>query len=304
MKLVSVCIPIIKTEFLEKSISSCLAQSFTDFELIILNNAKEAEVKNQIRAIARTFNDDRIRYFENDAQLPMIENWNRCVELAEGKYFSILCDDDIWQPDFLKEIILLTEKYPSVHVFRSRVAVVDENDNIIKVSEKAPEFSSVLDFIYARISDFNTFFLSDFVLKTEELKQMGGFVQMPSGWGSDDLTYYKLGAKNGIVCSSELNFYYRDSPLSVTNNNKLKQKLKAIDIQVRTIKDILENSKSVTNNIENSALQKMILKKLPRFKVMRKTNLIKAQLMKKYGLNPGLAFVVAFLLFKVKYANL
>lgn len=301
-KLVSVSIPIIKTEFLKKSIKSCLLQSYSNYELIILNNAKEKETRTNIREIVNSFDDNRIKYHENEEQIPMISNWNKCVNLSKGEYLSILCDDDLWHKDFLTDLITLAKKYPDVNVLHCKTAIVNPEDEILKVTEESPEHQTVLNFIYSRISDFNNFFLSDFLLKTQPLKDIGGFISLPSGWGSDDVTYYNLSKETGVAFSKKLHFYYRDSPLSVTNNNKLKEKLKAIDIQIKHIFNITNNYNISLK--EDEILIKMIHNKLKRFELLRKTNLIKVQLIKKYGINKNIAFFIGYLIFKFKYANL
>lgn len=273
--IISVAIPVTKSRYVSKAIQNCLDQSFEDFELIIVNNAKNSDEKKRIRFIINNFKDERIRYYENEEQLNMIANWNRCLTLANGKFFSILCDDDKWNNEFLSDLHSLTVKYPSYSVFRCRSGIIDENDNLISITEGAPEVQGVLDFIYSRISGKNHFFLSDFLLKTSELKSLGGYVDVPSGWGSDDLTYYKIGIKNGIITSPAINFYYRNSPISVTNNNKLFSKIKALSIQKAEILKLISDYTIVDHS--ESILIKMILKKLVMFKIIRTVNLIKGQ---------------------------
>lgn len=301
-KLVSVSIPIIKTEFLKKSIKSCLFQSYSNYELIILNNAKEKETRTNIREIVKSFDDNRIKYHENEEQIPMIQNWNKCLNLSNGDYFSILCDDDIWHKDFLLDLISLTNKYPDVNVLHCKTAIVNSKDEILKISEEAPEHQSLLNFIYSRISGFNTFFLSDFLLKTKALKELGGFIELPSGWGSDDITYYFLAKKTGVAFCNKLLFSYRDSPLSITNNNNLKDKLRAINLQIKKINELL-NSLS-QDSIEEEVLFRMIKQSLPKFEISRKTNLIKSMLISKYNINKYLAFIIGYVLNKTKYANI
>ena len=57
--------------------------------------------------------------------------------------------------------------------------------------------------------------------------------------------------------SNKLCFYYRDSPLSVTNNNKLREKLKAVDLQIKEIDYIIKNLES--SDVQDVVLKKMII---------------------------------------------
>ena len=125
--MISVGLPAYKTEFLERSIESILNQTYSDFELIIVDDHSPEDVKG----IVNQFNDDRIRYFRNEKNLGMpylTDNWNECLKYANGEYFVLFSDDDIYEPDFLEELMLLATKYPNTELFHCRVAVINEDD--------------------------------------------------------------------------------------------------------------------------------------------------------------------------------
>ena len=77
---VSICVPAYNAaRTLDATLRSILDNDL-DFELVVLDNASE----DGTGAIARSFGDDRIRVFRNDAVLPIGQNWNRVVELSTG----------------------------------------------------------------------------------------------------------------------------------------------------------------------------------------------------------------------------
>lgn len=93
---VSICIPTYcggKT--IGPAIESVLAQSLTDFELIVIDDGST----DNTRAVVESFADPRVKYFLNPKNLGPEGNWNRCLELASGKYFKLLPHDDLlhWQ---------------------------------------------------------------------------------------------------------------------------------------------------------------------------------------------------------------
>ena len=139
--LVSIAIPAYKVKFLSEAINSILRQTFKDFELIIVNDKSPED----ITSIVSAFNDDRIRYYineENIGRKDPVQNWNKCLSYARGKYFSLLCDDDLYEPTFLEDMLRLKSKYPDVKVFRSRVKVIDSEDNVISYYPSSPEYES------------------------------------------------------------------------------------------------------------------------------------------------------------------
>ena len=103
---VSVCIPTYKGgQFIAATIDSVLAQTWTDFELIIVDdNSPDAT-----EALIRGYLDARIRYVRNPRNLGPEGNWNRCLELARGRYFKLLPHDDLLAPHCLAEQVAALE---------------------------------------------------------------------------------------------------------------------------------------------------------------------------------------------------
>lgn len=90
---VSVIMPVYRTKikYLKKAISSVLRQSLHDFEFIILNDSPEDE---NIRKIIKGFDDNRIKYFENNTNMGIAKSYNKLLELASGKYIALMNHDD------------------------------------------------------------------------------------------------------------------------------------------------------------------------------------------------------------------
>jgi glycosyltransferase involved in cell wall biosynthesis len=82
---VSVCIPVYNCEaYLANTIRSVLAQSLTDFELVIIDNAST----DRTAEIISGFEDPRLRSLRNEKNLGMMGNWNRCLEEARGEFIN------------------------------------------------------------------------------------------------------------------------------------------------------------------------------------------------------------------------
>lgn len=105
--LVSVCIPTYRgATLLGATIESVLAQSLTDFELIIIDDNSP----DNTAEIVGGFVDRRIRYLRNPKNLGPQRNWNRCLEEASGHYFKLLPQDDTLYPDTLARQVEVLEK--------------------------------------------------------------------------------------------------------------------------------------------------------------------------------------------------
>jgi hypothetical protein len=90
--IVSVCIPAYNSErHIAATIRSVLSQTLTDFELLVVDDCST----DRSVAVARQFDDPRVRVFVNDKNLGAAANWGRACSMASGEYVKLLCGDDI-----------------------------------------------------------------------------------------------------------------------------------------------------------------------------------------------------------------
>jgi len=262
--LVSVGIPVVKSNFLLTTIESCQKQTYKNLEILILNNASTKEKGDEIESIVNGFNDNRIKYYRNEIQLPMIENWNCVFKYAKGEFFSLLCDDDMWEPEFIQELIFLSYKYPTTNLFHSRVLITQKNE--IKNSFYSPlcfEYENCLDFMYHRLKGWRFHFLSDFIARTSALKEIGGFIELPDGWGSDDITWFNIAKDGGVAYSDKPLFIYNNNPENISNSNNNNNKFESLPIYIKFVKDIISNIP--INDSTDKLNKQFILNELPAY---------------------------------------
>lgn len=105
--LVSVCIPTYRgAAFLAATIDSVLQQSYPHFEVWILDDNSPDDT----RAVVSRYADPRINYIRNAENLGPEGNWNRCLELAQGKYFKLVPHDDLLASDCLEAQVAVLEE--------------------------------------------------------------------------------------------------------------------------------------------------------------------------------------------------
>ncbi len=106
--LVSILIPVYNREnLIVPCIQSACAQSFSDLEIVVVDNASSDRTLHVCRELAAQ--DARIRVFSNDSNLGPVRNWQRCIAEARGTYGKILFSDDLMAPDFLAKTIPFLE---------------------------------------------------------------------------------------------------------------------------------------------------------------------------------------------------
>ncbi len=107
MPVISVCVPTYRgAPYLRAAIDSVLAQTFADFELVVIDDNSPDETSE----IVASCGDKRIRYLRNSTNLGPEGNWNRCREEARGTYFKLMPQDDLLAPDCLARQLAVFEQ--------------------------------------------------------------------------------------------------------------------------------------------------------------------------------------------------
>jgi glycosyltransferase involved in cell wall biosynthesis len=124
--------------YLAAALDSLLAQTFTDFELLILDNAS-TDSTGEIAA-EYAARDERIRYHRNAENVGAGPNFNLAFELTSGRYFKWAAHDDLLHPDFLERCVDALERDPDAVLAYPRTRIIGEDGEPIE--DYAPELAS------------------------------------------------------------------------------------------------------------------------------------------------------------------
>jgi glycosyltransferase involved in cell wall biosynthesis len=124
---VSILIPTYNyASFIGEAVDSALEQTFTDFEIVIVDDASA----DHTEAICRRFveSDRRVRYVRNSSNLGMVRNWNHSLSMAQGKYVKLLlADDRLWGTNVLALQVAALEADSSLAIVTSSRTIIDEH---------------------------------------------------------------------------------------------------------------------------------------------------------------------------------
>lgn len=128
----SICIPAYNAgNFISATVESVLAQTFRDYEIVILDNASTDNTK----VLLERYSDNRIRIITNSETLPAHENWTQVISLARGKWIKLLCADDLLRPDALANIYEDLQNNPNVLVHAGLRDVIDDFGYQVKAAK-------------------------------------------------------------------------------------------------------------------------------------------------------------------------
>ena len=111
---VSVLMPVYRTneEYLREAISSILAQTYSDFEFLILDDCPEDDRE----LIVKSYKDRRIKYLRNETNMGISESRNKLVDMARGEYLAVMDHDDVSLPERLEKQVNYLDAHPDVGV--------------------------------------------------------------------------------------------------------------------------------------------------------------------------------------------
>ncbi len=216
----SIIIPAYKGHFLQKAINSCLCQSYSFFELIIVDDASP----ENLQQIVDTFQDDRIHFYRNKKNcgaINVVDNWNICLSFCTGDYVICMGDDDMLLPHTLEEYLKTISKYPKLGVYHAMTQMINENDQVVEIQSSRPDFEYPMAVCYSRWAFKRKQYIGDWLFDIKLLRSVGGFYKLPLAWGSDDVTVLILSAlgNRGVANTQTICFQYRVSDLTISSNS-------------------------------------------------------------------------------------
>lgn len=126
---VSVVVPVYNgAEFIDATIQSILAQTFSDFELVVSDNAS---TDGTWEALQRYAAEPRVRLTRLDSTIPAADNFNHVTNLATGEFVKLVCADDVLYPDNLEVLVRELTAHPSALLAVSSRDVIDPAGKIV-----------------------------------------------------------------------------------------------------------------------------------------------------------------------------
>jgi len=130
MPTLTIGLPVFNGEaFLRQAIASILAQTYTDFELLISDNCSADGTAGICQSYLLA--DQRVRYVRQPENIGAAKNYNKLVALSSGKYFKWAAHDDVMAPRFLEECVRALEQDPGVVLAFSRTQLIDEYGQLV-----------------------------------------------------------------------------------------------------------------------------------------------------------------------------
>jgi len=193
--------------YLRQALESALAQKDVDLEVVLVDNGST----DATAAIAQQFasDDPRVRVESSPENRGAAYSFNRCVELARGRYFRWAAHDDVFEETFTRRCIDALEHDRGASVAVTQAEMIDEDGDVVRTIE---------DYLGAQGSDpvrraLDIMFESSWclhifgVVRLEELRTTG---LIGAFAGSDHITLLELALRGRFVVVSGYGFGNRE----------------------------------------------------------------------------------------------
>jgi glycosyltransferase involved in cell wall biosynthesis len=118
-------------KYLGEAIDSTLAQTFTDFEFIIVDDGST----DNTTQIIQGYNDERIRMILNDENIGLTRSLNKGLELARGEYIARMDSDDVSLPDRLAKQVAFMDANHEVSACGTWALDIDQAGKVVRKRE-------------------------------------------------------------------------------------------------------------------------------------------------------------------------
>lgn len=209
--IVSVIIPAYNAaDHLGEAIQSVLDQTFTDFEIIVVNDASP----DNTTEIVESFNDPRLKYVIHKKNRGLSATRNTGVQASTGQYLALLDHDDVFHREKLMAHVRFLENHPQIGVTYNSRFEVTQSIKTIREIWRAPRTVNLADLVLGY-----PFAPSDIVIRREWLLRIGLFDESNPFHGEDLNTNCRLalaGCQFALV-DRVLNFR-RNHPARIRKN--------------------------------------------------------------------------------------
>jgi len=200
--------------FLPVSLKSALSQTYPEIEIIVSDNCST----DNTRELVREFRDARIRYFRHDFNIGANNNFNFCLRQARGRYFLLLQDDDLIDPDFTEKCMRVKGE---AGIIRTGTRVVDGEGKVLKNCPNLAGGLPLEDFFLGWFSGKTALYLCSTLFNTEKLREIGGF-NSPKNLFQDVVAEARLAAKCGRFDIPDIKASFRKHSGEMTFSAKVK----------------------------------------------------------------------------------
>jgi len=219
MPKVSIIIPTYNcARFLPESINSALAQSYQDFEIILVDDGSTDNTRAIVSGFIEKYSGKIVYVYQENAGLACARNAG--LKTARGEYVALLDADDRWLPNRLMETVAALDANPGVGLVHANITRISEEGEVIATPSREERFLSgaIFEHIFLRRAHISC---PTVLFRMECCSAVGMFDENLTRLGSEDRDLWlRISEKFKIEYINEVLAYYRISPSGMSRNQE------------------------------------------------------------------------------------
>ena len=267
--------------YLGKALASTLKQTYQNIEIIVSDNCSTDNTETFVKGIS----DPRLRYFRHNKNIGANNNFNYCLEQANGDYFLLLQDDDMIDNDFVEVCMTVANYSRDAGIIRTGTRLIDSEGKVIAESTNNVVGFSTEEFFLGWFAGKTALYLCSTLFHTKRLKEVGGFKSKRNLF-QDVMAEVQLAARYGRIDIRDIKASFRKHHGEMTFAAK--------------VRDWCEDSLELLDLICELASEKKALVRSEGMRFFSKLNYKRASAVKS-PVARFIAYMTVFKLFNYKY---
>lgn len=225
-----------RAHLIEKTLQSVLKQTYTNFEVIIVDNCS---TDNTLEVLEKYADDSRIKVIVHDRNYERSRSRNTGMMNAAGEYLTFLDSDDLMKESCLEDASEFARKHPAYPVFHNRYMFCDEDETLIRRFQDSPDRNHPLNAILR-----GNFLACIGVFINREIYQRFRFVENKTIIGSEDWLFWI----QVIAHTKKLGFIDKVNSFVVDHSERTENNRKPADFerQIVSLKEYVVNELQLT----------------------------------------------------------
>lgn len=192
-------------QWIRTCINSILAQSYTGFDIIVLDSGSTDGTLQWIQTLV----DRRIKIYPVEKRLNIVENWSRIVSIPRNEFMTIMGHDDVLYPHYLDTINKLIESFPDAGLYQTHFNFINGKGELIRSCIPMKSQIKPLEFLEAVLQNRIEITATGFMVRSRQYDLAGGIPPYPNLLYADTELWLKLILQNYLAVAPEVCFEFR-----------------------------------------------------------------------------------------------
>jgi glycosyltransferase involved in cell wall biosynthesis len=186
-------------EYFKECVRSVLAQTFANFELVVLDDCSTDGTIDWLRAQ----NDKRIHIYASPERLGIVGNWARAADIPKAPFMTILGQDDVLHSNYLQVMHDLIERHADAGLYHAHFRFIDEKGGFLRACRPLPERESAAEYLTALFTNQRDTYGSGYLWRSETYDALGGILHFEKLLFADDALWLSLMSGSYKATASE-----------------------------------------------------------------------------------------------------